>query len=258
MFDFRNKGVLVAGGAGYLLTPGCLGFVQHGADVVIADINEDAVEKRVAELRQAMPGSKVEGTVLDVGDESSIKNAVRYAVAKMGKLDVLVNAAYLSIGDLVEELSAADLNRALHVNVTGSFLLAREASAQMKAGGSIVFFSSMYGEIAPDPRNYPEHIKPNPMEYGVSKAALEQMVRYLAVYWAPRGIRVNGVAPGAFPHPQQQAESPAWMELLASRAPLGRVGRQDEVAGAVLYLASDDASYVTGHILNVDGGWTIW
>jgi NAD(P)-dependent dehydrogenase (short-subunit alcohol dehydrogenase family) len=258
MFDFRNKGVLVAGGAGYLSTPACLGLAQHGADVVIADINADAVKKRVTELRQAVPGSKVDGTVLDVGDESSIKSAVRYAVEKMGRLDVLVNATYLSIGDLVEELGSADLDKALHVNVTGSFLLAREVSAQMKDGGSIIFFSSMYGEIAPDPRNYPAHIKPNPMEYGVSKAALEQMVRYLAVYWAPRRIRVNGVAPGAFPHPQQQAEYPAWMELLASRAPLGRVGRQDEVAGAVLYLASDEASYVTGHILNVDGGWTIW
>lgn len=258
MFDFKDKAVLVAGGAGYLSVPSCLGFVQHGATVMIADIDGDAVKQRVAELRKAFPEAKADGTVLDIADESSIKNAIRSAVDKMGRLDVLINATYLSVGDLVEELSAADLDRALHVNVTGSFLLAREASSHMKNGGSIIFFSSMYGKIAPDPRNYPAHIKPNPMEYGVSKAALEQMVRYLAVYWAPRKIRVNGVAPGAFPHPEQQTQDPAWIEMLASRAPLGRVGRQDEVAGALLYLASNEASYVTGHILNVDGGWTIW
>ena len=258
MFDLRDKTVFVAGGAGYLCVPSCLGLAQHGANLIVADINIQAVERQVADLRKAVPESKVEGVVLDIADESSIQNAIHYAVDKLGKLDVLINATYFSIGDLVEELSPADLDRALHTNITGSFLLAREASVQIKDGGNIIFFSSMYGEIAPDPRNYPAHVKPNPIEYGISKAAIEQMIRYLAVYWAPRNIRVNGIAPGAFPHPQQQLEDPTWMEMLASRAPLGRIGRQDEIAGAVLYLASNEASFVTGHILNVDGGWTIW
>jgi NAD(P)-dependent dehydrogenase (short-subunit alcohol dehydrogenase family) len=181
-------------------------MAQHGADIMVADVNCKGVEERVSELRQEVPGVKISGVTLDVGDEASIKNAVRATVGNFGRLDVLVNATYLSIGNLVEELSGPDLERALHVNVTGAFLLAREASRHMTEGGSIIFFSSMYGEVAPDPRNYPAHIKPNPIEYGISKAALEQMVRYLAVCWAPRNIRVNGIAPGAFPHPQQQRE----------------------------------------------------
>jgi NAD(P)-dependent dehydrogenase (short-subunit alcohol dehydrogenase family) len=258
MFDLTDKTVLVAGGVGYLCAPSCFGLVQHGANVVIADTNANAIEKQVAELQKSFPASNVDGVAFDVADESSIEHAVRYTVDKFGKLDVLVNATYLSIGDFVEELRSADLDRALHTNVTGSFLLARAASKHMREGGNVIFFSSMYGHIAPDPRNYPAHVKPNPIEYGISKAAIEQMVRYLAVYWASRNIRVNGIAPGAFPHPQQQLEDPAWMETLASRAPLGRIGRQNEIAGAVLYLASDEASFVTGHILNVDGGWTIW
>jgi len=258
MFNLKGKAVLVAGGAGYLSAPTCTGLAQHGADLVIADRDASKLEQVVDDLKRAVPNAKVTGIDLDVGDEASIRRAVSWAANAMGRLNVLINATYLSIGNLVEELSCVDFDRALHVNVTGSFLLAREASQHMREGGSIVFFSSMYGEIAPDPRNYPEHIKPNPIEYGVSKAALEQMVRYLAVHWAPRQIRVNGVAPGAFPHPQQQQQDPQWMRMLGARAPLGRVGNQHEVAGAVVYLASDEASYVTGHILNVDGGWTIW
>jgi len=258
MFNLSGKSVLAAGGAGYLCEPSCLGLAQHGANIVVADINDAAVKEQVNNLSQAVPNGNFHGITLDISDEKSISAAIDFTAEKLGKIDVLINATYLSIGGSPERLSASDLDRALHTNITGSFLLAREATKQMKQGGSVIFFSSMYGEIAPDPRNYPAHIHPNPIEYGISKAALEQMVRYLAVHWAPRNIRVNGVAPGAFPHPQQQTEDPAWMDMLASRAPLRRIGRQDEVAGAVMYFASDEASFVTGHILNVDGGWTIW
>ena len=258
MFDFKGKAVLAAGGAGYLSAPACRGLAQHGADVVIADIDVKRAEQCAATLCADVRGANISAVALDIGSEESINTAIRSTVERLGKLDVLIVATYLSIGDRVDELSAADLDRALHVNVTGTFLLARAAAQQMRTGGNVILFSSMYGEIAPDPRNYPPHIKPNPIEYGLSKAALEQMIRYLAVAWAPRNVRVNGIAPGAFPHPQQQKEDPAWMEILGSRAPLARIGRQEEVAGAVMYLASDEASFVTGHVLNVDGGWTIW
>ncbi|MFB3904605.1 MAG: SDR family NAD(P)-dependent oxidoreductase [Acidobacteriota bacterium] len=258
MFDFHGKVALLAGGAGYLSVPACHGLAEHGAAVMAADKNEAALNLLVEDLRRRHPSATVCGISLDIADEQSIGRVIEQTVRVFGKLDVLVNATYLSVGKLVEELTGAEFDASLHVNVTGSFLLAREASRVMKPGASIVLFSSMYGQVAPDPRIYHRPIKPNPIEYGVAKAALEQMVRYLAVAWADRNIRVNGIAPGPFPHAHQQSESPDWMKLLAAKVPLGRIGRQDEVAGAILFLASDEASYVTGHVLNVDGGWTVW
>ena len=116
----------------------------------------------------------------------------------------------------------------------------------------------MYGRVSPHPGIYEKPMVPNPVEYGVSKAGLDQMIRYLAVAWASDGIRVNGIAPGPFPNPEVQKAHPDFMKRLAEKVPLGRIGSQHEVARAVIYLASPAASYVTGHILAVDGGWTAW
>ena len=124
-------------------------------------------------------------------------------------------------------------------------------------------FSSMYGRVSPDPRVYFAPMKPNPIEYGIAKAAIDQMVRYLAVHYAPKNIRVNGVCPGPFPNqdvPAYQADPGfrAFVERLAGKVPMGRVGQRHELAGPVTFLASDESSFVNGHILVVDGGWTAW
>jgi NAD(P)-dependent dehydrogenase (short-subunit alcohol dehydrogenase family) len=258
MFNFHGKVALLAGGAGYLSVPSCHGLAEHGANLMVADRNQSALDSLVKDLGRTYPASKICGLPFDIAAEESIREVIARTVQTFGKLDILINATYSSIGKLVDELTGPEFDASLHVNVTGSFLLAREASRVMQSGASMVLYSSMYGQISPDPRIYHDPIKPNPIEYGVGKAALEQMVRYLAVAWAPRNIRVNAIAPGPFPHQHQQGAYPEWMTLLAAKVPLGRIGLQHEVAGAVLFLASDEASYVTGHTLNVDGGWTAW
>jgi NAD(P)-dependent dehydrogenase (short-subunit alcohol dehydrogenase family) len=260
MFDLKGKVALVAGGAGYFGTSICRGLASLGAQVAVADVNAEPLERIVGELMEKFPSLRFRGQCFNIAEEASIKQVVHDTLEHFGRLDILINATCHAIGKFVEELSGPEFDTSLHANVTGSFLLAREASQVMTEGGSMVFFSSMYGHVSPDPRIYypPKKLNPNPIEYGVSKAGLEQMTRYLAVHWAGRKIRVNAVAPGPFPHGDTEQRWPEFIVKLAAKVPLGRIGKQDEVTGAVIYLASDEASYVTGQVLNVDGGWCIW
>jgi NAD(P)-dependent dehydrogenase (short-subunit alcohol dehydrogenase family) len=255
LFSLEGKVALVAGGAGWLGQPICEKLAEQGAAVTIADL--DLARASAAATAIAARGTaRAQALFLDVADEPSITTAVRQTVHDQGRLDILVNATFAAAGRTVEELTAEEFDRTLHTNLVGGFLLAREAAHAMNDGGSMVFFASMYGVVAPDPRLYDPPMAPNPIEYGVAKAGVIQMARYLAVCWAPRKIRVNAVVPGAFPNARVQEANPAFVERLAAKAPAGRVGRREEVAGAVVYLVSDEASFVTGTTLVVDGGWT--
>lgn len=177
--------------------------------------------------------------------------------AAVEHLDVLVDLSFRSIGKSVDELSIAEFDDANHHNLSATFALARAARNRMRPGSSIVLFSSMYGAVAPDPRVYAPPMLPNPVEYGVGKAGVSQLTRYLAVAWGPDGVRVNAVAPGPFPNPDAGNDTD-FVARLADRVPLGRVGVPAEVAGPVLLLASDAGSFITGQSIYVDGGWTTW
>jgi NAD(P)-dependent dehydrogenase (short-subunit alcohol dehydrogenase family) len=225
---------------------------------VIADARVDRLARAVEETSAASDASRVHGVAMDINDEAQARGAVAQTLERFGRLDILVVATYASVGGSHETIEAPAFDATLHTNVTAAFLLARAAAGAMRDGGSIVFYASMYGLVSPVPAVYlpPQH--PNPIEYGVGKAAVVQMTRYLAAAYGPRGIRVNAVAPGPFPWPDQQQANPGFVQRLSERTMLGRIGRREETAGAVVFLASDAASYVTGHVLNVDGGWTAW
>lgn len=255
--DFTGKTILVAGGAGNLASPAVELLAKQGANIVLADINAERLAAVEALAVQAgSPG--VLAMPLDIGDEASITACVRAAASRFGSLWGVVNATFGSTGKRFDDLSAEDFDRANRLNLTGTFLLAREAARHMPDGGSMVMFASMYGVVAPKPDNYPPPMAPNPIEYGAGKAGIIQMVRYMAGHFGPRNIRVNAVAPGPFPHHATQEGSSEFMSNLARSTMLGRIGRRDELAGPTAFLLSDAASYVTAQCLNIDGGWTAW
>jgi NAD(P)-dependent dehydrogenase (short-subunit alcohol dehydrogenase family) len=257
IFDFTGKVALMAGGAGYLSLPACKALANQGAAIAIADLSLERAQEAVRQLTGEFPGARLKALALDIHQDDSVRNVVEQTCREFGRIDIVVNATYATSVKRVEDISTAELDKTFH-NLTGSFLLAREAADRMSEGGSIIFVSSMYGQVAPDPGIYHPPMVPNPIDYGTCKAGIIQMTKYLAVYWAKRGIRVNAISPGPFPHPGSQHQDPEFIQRLSRKVPMGRIGRPDEMAGAVVFLASSEASYITGQTLAIDGGWTAW
>lgn len=258
MFSLEGRSVLVAGGAGYLGTPVCLLLKAQGANVIIADRDIERLEVARTTVATAPGTGGVATLPLDMADEASILACVDGATMAFGNLSGLIAATAFNSGKTFDTLDADTFDLANRINLTGTFLLARAAASKMAPGGAMVLYSSMYGVVSPDPKNYPGKMAPNAIEYGVGKAGLNQMVRYMAGHYGPKNIRVNALYPGPFPHAAVQETHPDFIANLEAETMLGRIGRQHETAGAAVFLVSDSASYITGQVLGVDGGWTAW
>ncbi len=253
-FNFSGSSVWIIGGAGYLGQACTDLFEKNHARVLCADLPG----KAAAWIAQS--GSKAIPLDLDASAVAALPRWVEDQVQVHGVPKGLVVMTYASTAKRFDDLTATDFDHANHGNLTATFVLAREVANRMAAtgGGSIVLFSSMYGSVSPDPGIYLDPMTPNPIEYGVGKAGIQQMARYFAVHFGKAGVRCNAISPGPFPNPTIQAEKPEFVDRLSAKVPLGRVGQASEIAGAVEFLISDRSSFITGINLPVDGGWTAW
>lgn len=257
LMDLTGRKALLTGGAGHLGRACAEALLELGASVAILDQDPEACRARAEEL-----GPKAVPLPCDLADEAATRTAVPAALRLLGGLDILVHcAAYVGTTQArgwavsFEQQEVAAWDAALRVNLTAAFVLAQEARTPLAASGhgSIVLFSSIYGVAGPDMGLYEGTSMTNPAGYGVSKAGLLQLTRHLATTLAPR-IRVNAISPGGVWRGQPQA----FRARYEARTPLKRMAVEEDVKGAVAYLASDLSAYVTGHNLLVDGGWTAW
>ncbi|MEC9014615.1 MAG: SDR family oxidoreductase [Chloroflexota bacterium] len=224
-------------------------FVQEGAKVVICDVRDDegdALAKKIVDR-----GGEAAFVHLDVTSESDWAAAVREAVERYGKLDVLVNNAGVSARGSIEETSPDDWDRVMDINAKGVFLGTRSAIPEMRkaGGGSIINISSQLGLVG---------MGESSPQYQASKGAVRIFSKSAAIQYAHEGIRVNSVHPGPIITPMTEARrsDEVVRQRMISRIPLGRYGESEDVAYGVLYLASDESSFVTGSELVIDGGWT--
>jgi NAD(P)-dependent dehydrogenase (short-subunit alcohol dehydrogenase family) len=281
LFNIRGRVAIVTGGAGLLGIEFCHTLAVAGAHVIVADLNGSAAQALADAINAVGPnaeGSNRVGSALavetDVTSPESVQRMVEAALNAFGRLDILVNSAALDPKFDPGSLESAEIgrgtgrfegypleawNEAIAVNLTGAFLCCQAAAQPMisQGGGVIVNLSSIYGLAGPDQRMYqrpgePEQYKP--VYYSVTKWGILGLTQYLATYFAGKNIRVNAISPGGV----YNGHDEVFIQAYSARTVLGRMARKDEMNGALLFLASDASSYMTGANLVVDGGWTAW
>ena len=244
MFQLNGRVALIAGAASGIGEASARALAAAGAAAVCADINGEGAGKIATQIREN--GGQADSLALDITDES----AVEAAVAKVGRIDILVCTPAVNVRKQILNYTSDEFDRVIRLNLKGNFLLTRAVARIMRENGrgSIILFSSIRGVT----------VEPGQGVYAATKAGLVQLARALAVELGPYGVRANCIAPGIVETPltRQIKDQPDWYDAYSKRNALGRWAKADEMAGPVVFLASDAASYVTGAVLFVDGGWT--
>jgi len=269
-FDLNGRVAIVTGGVGLLGAEFCRTLAEAGAAVAVVDLNATAAQETADTLTKS--GYKALAVSTDITNPDSVNAMVEKVVSEFGRIDVLVNSAALDpkfdpdaakkgiAPGAFEDYPLDDWNAALNVNLTGMFLVTQACVKQMVAQdkkGSVINICSTYGLNGPDQGIYikdGERVAFKPVYYTVTKAGVMGFTKYLAAYYAGTDIRVNALTPGGVFNNHEEY----FVKNYSSKTIMGRMANKDEMNGALLFLASDASSYMTGNNVVVDGGWTAW
>ncbi|HYH23021.1 MAG TPA: SDR family oxidoreductase [Azospirillum sp.] len=266
LFDLTGKTAVVTGACGILGRHFCSGLASHGARLVVVDLDQGAATALAGEVAGQF-GVEAIGIACDISRPEQVEAMVERAIAMFGRIDVLHNNAASKSSSLnaffepIESFSLDTWREVMAVNLDGLFLVARTVGAHMAAcgGGSIIQTASIYGVVGPDQRIYEgsEYMGlaiNTPAVYSASKAGVVGLTKYLATYWGAKGVRVNTLTPGGV----ESGQNDTFKQRYGARIPMGRMAEAREMVGALVWLASDASSYVTGQNIIVDGGLTAW
>ena len=265
--SLNGKTAIITGGAGILGKHFSEGLAGCGSHVVVVDLNEKEGEMIARDLTRRY-GQQCISIVCDVSEPTSVSSMVDEVMKQFGDINVLHNNAASKSSNLeaffapFEEYTLDQWREVTKVNLDGMFLVAQAVGRKMveqSRGGSIIQTASIYGLLAPDSRiyegsSYMGRAINTPAVYSASKAAVIGLTKYLATYWADKNIRVNCITPGG----AESGQNDTFKEKYSNRVPLGRMAQAEEMVGALLYLASDASSYVTGQNIIIDGGLSAW
>jgi NAD(P)-dependent dehydrogenase (short-subunit alcohol dehydrogenase family) len=254
VFSLKGKTAVVSGGVGLLGTEVVTALAQAGARVVIADIDDVKGQKLVSALARKKMSAAYQP--FDITDINALAANVQSVVKKFKYIDVWVNMAYPRTrdwGNRVEDVAGASFARNIEMHLVSYAMVTKYAAEAMKKrGGSIINFGSIYGSVGPDFSVYDGTAMTMPFPYAVIKAGINNLGRYMASYFGEYGVRVNTIAPGGV----LDKQNPSFVKNYSKKAPLKRMALPREIPPAVVFLASEASSYVTGTVLMVDGGWT--
>lgn len=266
LFDLSGKVAVVTGGVGILGRRFCAALADCGAKVAVVDLDQTEAETCAAQLSDCYEVSCL-GIGADISDPESVAALATRIECDLGPIDILHNNAASKSRDLknffapVESFTLDTWREVMAVNLDGLFLMAREIGGRMalRGRGSIIQTASIYGVLGPDQRIYEgsEYMGMpinTPPVYSASKAGVVGLTRYLATYWAAQGVRVNTLTPGGV----ESGQNNIFQNRYSNRIPMGRMAQPDEMVGALIFLASDASSYITGQNIMVDGGLSAW
>lgn len=257
-FKLKDKVAVITGGGGYLGEQFAQSLGELGAHVVLADIHEKTGQPLAKKLSRQTKRN-ILFKLTDVSNPDSVNDLVEFTDRKFKKIDILINGA-IGVGKNhfgpFEKTSLEDWKHVMNVTTSGTFLCCQKFGEIMKKkkSGNIINMASIYGVVAADQRIYGDSGINSPAVYAASKGAIISFTRYLAAYWAPYNIRVNAISPGGV----YRNQDPFFVKNYSARTPLQRMLNKEELKPVIAFLASDASSYVTGHNLLVDGGWSIW